>query len=150
MLVTADLKTLIAISTESQSESQVPKARLDSLSSRTDGYSPKAPFRLNKIRLRYRQNLLLESQICLNTVSFWQEAGDRGSFACLHVLNACLHVLKHATRGTEFEKLKECRKIWSSVNNLTKLSSEQPNSNKIWCNSQNHVKSVIYIQLHSI
>lgn len=34
----------------------------------------------------------------LNTVSFVQEAGDRGSFACLHVLNACLHVQRRHPR----------------------------------------------------
>lgn len=39
----------------------------------------------------------------LNTVSFVQEAGNRGSFACLHVLNACLHVQRRHPRDGAWE-----------------------------------------------
>ncbi len=50
---------------------------------------------VNKIFCYSRKNL--------NTVSFVQEAGDRESFACLHVLNACLHVQRRHPRDGAWE-----------------------------------------------
>lgn len=49
------------------------------------------------------ERIFCHTQKNLNTVSFVQEAGDRGSFACLHVLNACLHVQRRHPRDGVWE-----------------------------------------------
>lgn len=99
-----------------------------------------------KIFCGYRK-IFCYSQKNLNTVSFVQEAGNRGSFACLHVLNACLHVQRRHPRHGAKET------AWvqkNSVNNLTKLSSEQPNTSRFSSAIARSRKMSYIFQLHSI